>query len=91
MIKVITKKTANNFQNSNNKKIKTIKSPPYIQKFLSSKRISPIKIQILKIMMIKLLDIFFRIKPKWCHSLKSASPVVFPFKWIGWVSFIYNG
>ena len=47
MIKVITKITTNNYQNSNNKNKKTIKSPPYIQKSLSSKRTSPIKIQML--------------------------------------------
>ena len=49
MIKVITKITTNNNQNSNDKKKKTIKSPPYIQKSLSSKRTSPIKIQMLKV------------------------------------------
>ena len=48
MIKVITKITTNNNQNSNDKKKKT-KSPPYIQKSLSSKRTSPIKIQMLKV------------------------------------------
>ena len=91
MIKVITKITTNNYQNSNNKKKKTIKSPPYIQKSLPSKRTSPIKIQLLNILVIKLLDIFFNINPKWCHSLKCASPVVFSFKWIRWVSFIDKG
>ena len=39
----------------------------------------------------KLLDTFFNIKPKWWHSLKCASPVIFPFKWIRWVSFLYIG
>ena len=92
MIKtLITKITTNNYQNSNTKKKKTIKSTPYIQKYLSSKRTSPIKIQMLSILVIKLLDTFFNIKPKWCHSLKCLSPVVFPFKWIRWVSFIYKG
>ena len=91
MIKVITKIATNNNQNSNNKKKKTIKSPPYIRKSLSSKRTSPIEIQMLNILVIKLLDTFFNIKPKWCHSLKCASPVVFPFKWIRWVSLIYKG
>ena len=67
MIKIITKVTTNNNQNSNNKK--TIKSPPYIRNSLSSKRTSPIKIQMLSIMVIKLLDTFFYIKPKWSHSL----------------------
>ena len=90
MIKIITKITTNKKRNSNNKKT-PIKSPPYIQKSLSLKRTSPIKIQMLNILVIKLLDTFFNIKPKWCHSLKCASPVVFPFKWIGWVSFIYKG
>ena len=32
MIKVITKITTNNYQNSNSKNKKTIKSPPYAQK-----------------------------------------------------------
>ena len=77
MIKEITKITTNNYQNSNNKKIKTIKYPPYIQKSLSSKRTSPIKIQMLNILVLKLLDTFFNIKPKWCHSLKCASSVFF--------------
>ena len=45
----------------------------------------------LNILVIKLLDTFFNIKPKWCHSRKCASPVVFPFKRIRWVSFIYKG
>ena len=72
MIKVITKITTNNYQNSNNKNKKTIKSPPYIQKSLSSKRTSPIKIQMLNILVIKLLDTFFNIKPGWCQSLKCA-------------------
>ena len=50
MIKVITKITTNNYQNSNTKKKKTIKkSTPYIQKYLSSKRTSPIKIQMLNV------------------------------------------
>ena len=41
MIKtIITKITTNNYQNSNNKNKK--KSPPYIQKSLSSKRTTPI-------------------------------------------------
>ena len=45
MIKEITKITRNNYQNgTNNKKKKTIKSTPYIQKSLSSKRTSPIEI-----------------------------------------------
>ena len=61
---------------------KTTKSSLYIRKSLSSKRTSPIKIQMLKILVIKLLDTFFDIKPKWCHSLKRASPVGFTFKWI---------
>ena len=91
MIKVITKITTNNYQNSNNKKTKTIKSPPYIQKSFPSKRTSPIKIQKLEILVIKLSDTFFNIKPKWCHSLKRASPVVFPFKWIRWVSLFHKG
>ena len=72
-------------------KRKKNKSTPYIQKSLSSKHTSPIKIQMLNILVTKLLDTFFNIKPKWCHSLKCASPVVFPFKWIRWVSFIYKG
>ena len=46
------------------------------------KNLSPQNVQILKILAIKLLDTFFNIKPKWCHILKCASPVVFPFKWI---------
>ena len=87
----MTKITTNNNQNSNNNKQKRKKSPPYIQKPLSSKRTSPIKIQMLNILVIKLLDTFFNIKPKWCPSLKCASPVVFPFKWIRWGSFIYKG
>ena len=62
MMKVITKITPNNYQNSNNKKKK--KSPPYIQKSLSSKRTSPIKIQVLNVLVIKLLETFFNIKPK---------------------------
>ena len=82
MIKVITKKATNKYQNSNNKKKKAIKSPPYIQKSFSSKRTSPIRIQMLNILVIKLLDTFFNIKPKLCHSLKCASPVVLPFNWI---------
>ena len=45
----------------------------------------------LKILVIKLLHTFFNIKPKWCRSLKCASPVVVPFKWIRWVSLIYKG
>ena len=90
MIKtIITKIKTNNYQNSHNKKKK--KSPPYIQKSLSSKRTSPIELQILNILVVKLLDTFFNIKPKWCHSLKCASPIVVPFKWIRWVSFIYKG
>ena len=44
MIRTIAKITTNNYQNSNNKKKKTIKSTRYIQKSLSSKRTSPIKI-----------------------------------------------
>ena len=92
MIKVITKITTNNYQNSNNKKKKKKKkTPPYIQKSLSSKRTSPIKLQMLNILVVKLLDTFFNIKPKWCHSLKCASVLVFPFKRIRWVSFIYKG
>ena len=87
----VIKITTNNYQNSNNKKKKTIKSPPYIQKSLSSKRTSPIKLQMLNMLIIKLLDTFFNIEPKCCHSLKCASPVVFPFKRIRWVSFIYKG
>ena len=59
--KKITKMTTNNYQNSNNKKKKTIKSPPYIQKSLSSKRTSPIKLQMLNMLIIKLLDTFFNI------------------------------
>ena len=90
MIKVITKITTNNYQNSNNKNKKTIKSTPYIQKFFSSKRTSPIKIKMLKMLVIKLLDTFFCIKPKWCHGLKCASAIVFPFKWIRCVSFIFK-
>ena len=90
MIKTImTKITTNNYQTSNNKKKK--KSPPYIQISLSSKVTSPIEIQILNILVVKLLDTFFNIKPEWCHSLKCASPVVFSFKWIRWVSFIHKG
>ena len=84
---IITKITINNYQNSNNKK----KTPPYIQKSLSSKRTSPIKLQMLNILLVKLLDTSFNIKPEWCHSLQCASPVGFPFKWIRWVSFIYKG
>ena len=42
----------------------------------------------LKILVMKLLDTFFNIKPKWCHSLKRASPIVVAFKWIRWASFI---
>ena len=42
---IITKITTNNYQNSNNNKKK--KTPPYIQKSLSSKRTSPIKLQML--------------------------------------------
>ena len=87
---IITKITINNYQNSNNKKKKK-QTPPYIQKSLSSKRTSPIKLQMLNILVVKLLDTFFNIKPEWCHSLQCASPVVFPFKWIRWVSFIYKG
>ena len=68
MIKTImTKITTNNYQTSNNKKKK--KSLPYIQKSLSSKRTSPVKLQMLNILVVKLLDTFFNIKPKWCHSL----------------------
>ena len=63
MIKtIITKITTNNYQNSNNKKKK--KSPPYIQKSLSLKCTSPIELQILNILVVKLLDTFFNIKPK---------------------------
>ena len=81
MIKtIITKITTNNYQNSNNKKKRKKKSPPYIQKSLSSKRTSPIKLQMLNILVVKLPDTLFNNKPKWCHSLKYASPVVFPFK-----------
>ena len=61
---IIAKITTNNYENSNNKKKKTIKSPSYIQKSLSSKRTSPIKIQMLNILVIKLLHAFFNIKPK---------------------------
>ena len=46
---LITKIATNNYQNSNTKKKKTIKSTPYIQKYLSSKRTSPIKIQMLNV------------------------------------------
>ena len=91
MIKVITKIATNNYQNRNKKRNKTIKSSPYIKKSMSLKRTSPIKIKMLNILVIKLLDTFVNIKSKWYHSLKCASPVVFPFKWIGWVSFIYKG
>ena len=46
MIKTIkTKITTNNYQTSNNKN-KNKKSPPYIQKSLSSKCTSPIELQI---------------------------------------------
>ena len=90
MIKIITKITTNNYHMSNSKR-KKIKSPPYLQQSLSSTRISPIKILMLNILVIKLLDTLFNIKPKWCHSLNSASPVVFSFKSIRWVSFIYKG
>ena len=83
-------KNNSNYQNSNNKKKKT-KSSPYVQKSLSSKRTSPVKVQMLNMLVIKLLDTFFNIKPKWCCSLKCASLVVFPLKWIRWVSFIYKG
>ena len=39
------------------------------------KNLSPQNVQILKILAIKLLDTFFNIKPKWCHSLKfSGNP-----------------
>ena len=61
MIKVITKITTNNNQNSKNKKKKTIKFPTFIQESLSSKRTSPIKIQMLNILVIRLLDTFFSI------------------------------
>ena len=90
MIKIITKITTNNNQNIQKKK-NPIKSLPYIQKSLSSKHTSPIKIQMLNILLIKLRDTFFNIKPKWCHSLQCASPVVFHFKQIRWVGFIYKG
>ena len=60
IITVITKITINNNQNSNNKK----KSPLYIEKPLSSKRTNPMKIQMLKILVIKLLDTFFNINPQ---------------------------
>ena len=89
MIKTIAKITTNNYQNSNNKKKKTIKSTRYIQK--SSKRTSPIKIDAQHIGNFTLSDTFFNIKAKWCHSLECASPVVFPFKRIRWVNFIYKG
>ena len=81
--------TTNNYQNRNNKKKR--KSLPYIQKSLSSKRTSTIKILMLNILVINLPDIFFSIKPRWCRSLNCASLVVYPFKWIRWVSFIYKG
>ena len=87
---IITKITINNYQNSNNNNNSNKKTPPYIQKSLSSKGTSPIKLQILNILVVKLLDTFFNIKPEWCHSLQCGSPVVFPFKWIRWVSFIYK-
>ena len=89
MTKAIITKITNNYQNSNNKKKK--KTPPYIQKSLPSKRTIPIKLQMLNILVVKLLDTFFNIKPELCRSLKCDSPVVFPFKWIRWVSFICKG
>ena len=73
----------NKDSNTNNKSNKNDKSN-------NSKNTSPIKLQMLNIMVVKLLDTFFNIKPEWCHSLQCASPVVFPFKWIRWVSFIYK-
>ena len=51
-------------QPKKNKNKNKIKSLPYIQKYLSSKRTSPIKTQMLNILIIKLLDTFFNIKPK---------------------------
>ena len=73
---IIAKITTNNYENSNNKKKKT-KSHSYIQKSLSSKRTSPIKIQMLNILIIKLLHAFFNIKPKWCHILKCVPLGIF--------------
>ena len=44
----------------------------------------------LKILVMKLLDTFFNIKPKRCHSLNCASLVVFTFKWIRLTRFIFR-
>ena len=72
IITIIKKITTNDKSNNkditrsnpqNNNKKETIKSPPCIQKSLSSKRTSPIKIQMLSIFVIKLLDTYFNIKP----------------------------
>ena len=60
-------------------------------RFLSSKCNSPMKIQMLKILVIKLLETFLNVKVKWCDSLKRTSPLVLAFKWIRRISFIYKG
>ena len=83
MLKKQRKITTNDNQNSNKtkkKKQKKIKSSLYIRKSLFSKCTNPIKIQMLNMLVIKLLDSFFNIKPKWCHSLECASPVDFPLR-----------
>ena len=62
-IMMITKIAMNNKKITANKE-KLLKIKRLFRKFLSSKRTSPINVQMLKILVIKLRDSFFNIKHK---------------------------